>query len=543
MNGRLTSIEFAADSKLRIIGERAFGETGLESVEIPDGVDRLAAAVFSETSLRTIVFPKHLKTIETLAFRNCKNLNGIVIPASVVRIEPLAFAETSLRFVTISRYSIMKVLPLMAFANCPLLKSIILPAVIEVGKSNDPNCPKPILRPHGLNDIPEWSSECDLLNMSAEAGRGTLEFKSDVEVLTRECFEGNENCISLILDLPKVRRFASLSFCFRWLVAIDIPDSLEVIEERAFVRCFSLRSVSFGFDSVLREIGRAAFTRKRIQAIEFPASIEVIGPDAFNSCTDLKSVTFWEPSSLTVIEQGAFMGTGILTLAFPSSLKTIGASAFSWTFFLDRVKFVAPTSLEIIGPHAFSSSRVRKITDAGSIQTQPEFTISIPDSVLEIGNEVFLNCSAIQAVVFGPESRLVTLNGMTLMGIRTIRIPDTVIVIAVNAFFWCGHLQKIEFGNNSSLEEIQESAFYNAGLRCFHAPPSLKRVATLAFASCPLLHEVSFDKALDEGSLEPAIFIGRPPPVRAYVSYSEKFIRDTRRQCHHRMYLVPSKPK
>jgi hypothetical protein len=73
-----------------------------------------------------------------------------------------------------------------------------------------------------------------------------VDFRSNVEISTGEFFNGEDQRISLILQLPTVRCFAAFSFCFLWLGAIEIPDSLEVIQDYAFIRFFSLMSVSFG---------------------------------------------------------------------------------------------------------------------------------------------------------------------------------------------------------------------------------------------------------------------------------------------------------
>lgn len=79
----------------------------------------------------------------------------------------------------------------------------------------------------------------------------------------------------------------AFSACYD-LETIVLPDSLEVIGERAFNSCTALKSIKL--PTHLKEIGEEAFTKSGIEFVEFPNSLETIGRNAFNQCESLIGV-------------------------------------------------------------------------------------------------------------------------------------------------------------------------------------------------------------------------------------------------------------
>ena len=56
--------------------------------------------------------------------------------------------------------------------------------------------------------------------------------------------------------------------------------------------------------------------------------MKIIGEGKFAGCKSLKSVTFGENSMLEEIQPKAFYGCGLESFVAPSSLRKIGAMAF-----------------------------------------------------------------------------------------------------------------------------------------------------------------------------------------------------------------------
>ena len=97
------------------------------------------------------------------------------------------------------------------------------------------------------------------------------------------------------------------------LSTISIPASVEVIGERAFLGCTSLRTITFQPNSRLKTIGRLAFITCPIASIELPASVEHL-ESTFSGCTSLKSVRFQAGSQLRTIDDFAFQSCLLETL-------------------------------------------------------------------------------------------------------------------------------------------------------------------------------------------------------------------------------------
>lgn len=124
---------------------------------------------------------------------------------------------------------------------------------------------------------------------------------------------------------------------------IELPDSVEVIRDRAFYDCYSLPSIEL--PDGLKEIGAEAFSYcHTLESIELPDSIEVIEYGTFSNCASLKTIKFGArlkaignsvfanckelktmeiPGGITTIEDGTFSGSGLASITLPASLEVI----------------------------------------------------------------------------------------------------------------------------------------------------------------------------------------------------------------------------
>lgn len=118
------------------------------------------------------------------------------------------------------------------------------------------------------------------------------------------------------LDLPESLQiiqgnaFASTSS----LKEVKIPAAVYEISSEAFKGAASLSKVTFGEDSVLRTIGKAAFEGTKIQTITLPIMAREIGDNAFAGCTALTDVY--------ITNKNAKIGTN----AFPAGTKIHGVA-------------------------------------------------------------------------------------------------------------------------------------------------------------------------------------------------------------------------
>lgn len=82
--------------RLESIGYRAFEETDIKELKIPDNVRELKFGIFMRSSVEKVILPKNLIRIPENAFCYTRNLSEIEIPHSVKEIESQAFFSSSL---------------------------------------------------------------------------------------------------------------------------------------------------------------------------------------------------------------------------------------------------------------------------------------------------------------------------------------------------------------------------------------------------------------------------------------------------------------
>lgn len=97
------SIPDTIDGKTVVgIGERAFQESGVEEIGLPEGIRSIGEYAFYKCENLTLAgLPEGLEEIGFGAFGACKKLENIDLPESLVLIDSLAFAESMLSYVYI----------------------------------------------------------------------------------------------------------------------------------------------------------------------------------------------------------------------------------------------------------------------------------------------------------------------------------------------------------------------------------------------------------------------------------------------------------
>jgi uncharacterized protein YceK len=148
------------------------------------------------------------------------------------------------------------------------------------------------------------------------------------------------------------------------LESVVFPDSIRYL------------GVSGRFDGIRKEYGY----------VEFYKFTETYEGASFGGCKSLKSVVF--PKSLNIIPRGFVSGCSSLKFedfTWPEDLEIIGPSAFAENSFTN---LVIPEGVKFIGDSlggAFANSETLK-------------SVTIPDSIVEIGANTFSDCPELAAV-------------------------------------------------------------------------------------------------------------------------------------------------
>ena len=231
----------------------------------------------------------------------------------------------------------------------------------------------------------------------------------------------------------------------------------------------------------ITQIGRYAFPWTACSTIKFGKNVRSIGERAFLECRNLNG-DLTLPDSVQIVGNNAFSEctglTGTLTLG--SSLQTIGAGGFYDCSFSGNL--VIPDSVTSIGRYAFYSRpylrpetqgtltlgrNLRTIGEFAFLESRYTGSLTIPDSVVEIGERAFYQCE--------------NLNGTLTLG-RSLR------TIGKEAFYWCAFtgsltipegVAEIADGAFSSLHQFNRDGMFNGTLTL---PSTLKTIGAEAFA-------------------------------------------------------------
>lgn len=295
-----------------------------DKVKVPEEINgvpviELYSDVFSDSTMKEITLPKHLKTIDTYAFRNCKGLTKITIPNSVREIEAHVFS------------------------GCTNLKEIHIPDTVEYTDGT------------AFESTPWWESRDDgvfYIGKNAVAIKGKIPdrvvFKDGTRVISATALKG--------VNISR----------------LEVPDSVErigigVVESTKWYRNHAdgiiyIGKVVYGCKGEMpegttsrikdgtRAINDGAFRKeKNLRGITLPNTVVHIGISAFESCEGLEHIDL---GGVTTIDNYAFSHCEKLSsITLPNSTESIGIHAFSGT---SIIEVSTPKSLKHLSANAFS---------------------------------------------------------------------------------------------------------------------------------------------------------------------------------------------
>ena len=140
-----------------------------------------------------------------------------------------------------------------------------------------------------------------------------------------------------------------------------------------------------------------------------------------------------------------------------------------------------PNSVRVIGENAFRKTAIT--------------SVSIPDSVQEIGNSAFSDCSALTSVVIPNSVQKIEYAAFTrCSSLTSVVISNSLQVIGSSAFSGCSSLKSVEIPN--SVQEIGVSAFDRcSSLTSITIPSSIRKIDHHAFSGCTALRKLKIDGA------------------------------------------------
>ena len=315
------------------------------------------------------------------------------------------------------------------------------------------------------------------------------------------------------------------------LTSVTIPDNINIISDYMFYECKKLADITIP-DSVTSIGNNAFYYCTSLTNITIPNNVTNIGRYAFYFCKNLTKVKIG--NKVTNIDSNAFQYCYSLTsITIPDSVSSIGFSVFSHCINLTNVTIgngvisiysdafydtalyndesnwendvlyiddylIAAT--ELISGSVSVRKGTKVIADSAFYNCDSLTSISIPDSVINIGSNTFCNCTGLMNIELSNAITRIYDEVFANCGrLSSIIIPDGVTSIGYGAFANCGGLTIITIGNN--VKSIDKDAFYDCyyvtdiyytgteeewkAISISSGNPPFESVATIHFNSTP----------------------------------------------------------
>lgn len=489
----LKSIKLA--STVKSIGNNAFSNTGITSLNLPEGLESIGIGAFYNCEKMTeLKLPESLTTLNNGAFAFCKGLTAVTLPSKITFIGALAFEEcTGLTSITIPEN--VTEIRNQAFYYCTALTMVELPKALQtvgdnafyetklqdvyyagteedwgkiaIGVKNEPltnanlHCMGAVVVVSGTcGDALTW--KLDSKNTLTISGTGAMTdyTKSGVAPWNEDYEE-----IGFVVIENGVTTIGEYAFenC-TLLESVAIPDSVEKIGKYAFSDCSALKRISL--PNSIAQIGDHAFRASGLEVVKIPEGVTLLGDGTFARCPNLQTVEL--PSTLQTIRENAFIGSGLNKIVLPENLKYIGYECFYECTNLEEIK-IPDSTLDYAVFEGCSS--LKKVTLSKGLKriNQNMFSmchnlteITIPDSITYIGEGGFFRCEKLKDVYYTGtknawNSILISPNANYPLSTATIHCTDGDILPTSTA-----SENSITTGTASTLDSKFQATFANA---------------------------------------------------------------------------------
>ncbi len=551
--------EVRLSQRLRIIGDKAFSNTKIESLILPATVETVNSQAFygfsnvdkvsvdSKNPFLSIkdgfLFDKEGKVLKMAMFDDsyAQNHKTITIPEGTTEI-----ANNALKF----RYyiekvifpSTLEVIGENAFYNSYYIKELVFNDGLKEIKNYAFYACYNIEKlefPESLESIGSYAFWDDNYLTS-------ITFNNSPAIIGSSAFGSSENLTSVELG-NAIKRIESQAFYSdNILESITLPSSIEFIERNAFDQCYAFASIAMdGENDNYASDDGVLFTKDFSDLIIYPngkTGVFKLGANftgQFN--TDWKNYGFTsieidENNQTYCAVNNIVYSKDKKTLVFgtkasgkvtiPSETNILNDYAFYYSG-IEEVDF-SQSGVTCIPSYCFQGcNQLTNVVFSESIVTlsQEAFydcdgleTIVIPNTITSMGYGAFMSCSNLKNVTIGSgvtslpnccfyscsklstitiPSNITALYGQCFQhsGLTSIVIPETVTLIDGQCFYDCESLTEITLPN--SISSISSYCFYNCfSLKSITIPESVTYISDYAFCYCNVLKSITIPNSV-----------------------------------------------
>ena len=451
---------------------------GLKKVSLPRTVETIMPYAFwGCDTIKEIGLSEYIDYLDDYSLSNLKNLESIVIPYSVERIG------------------------LKAFADCVNLKDVIIhPTVKNIHETAFDGCLK-------LNIIAEPGSEAYKFfeNLSFQPiWEEEYEDVEDIIYNIGDSVESIEDVVTQKAEGPNAsdERLLGATVVSSGHAVILIDNTKQTV------------NVGEAYNKEDKEEKPSESTENKTEVIDLFSTTDVKGntiPKYTVVNNEIASKAYYGsnnmsgykmPENITTINDFAFARSNIGSLSIPSSVTNIGYGAFYHCDDLENITI--PSSVSEIAPFAFDNTKWMEnwkksgqdflIVGDGILLAYNggDSHVTIPDGVKKIAPYVFYKHN----------------------GLLSVSMPDSLLEIGEAAFCGCTNLKEVFGGIN--VKVIRDRAFYECPLQTIKVTDAVESIGLLAF-------DVSNDREVKEKT---AIFYGKSIPALTYEESSTRLSND-----------------
>lgn len=418
----------------------------LDAVTLSNNLIKIPAFSFSNCKrLKEIQIPDSVKEIDAKAFENCINLESVNMPSLVEHIDKSAFDGCFKLNIQANENTVGDI-----FAKNQKLdntakseyEDIVDISLLEADEpSNQTSENDTDLKAAAVNEAAadiEPINEIENIPQLPETPESEGEILGQTSIVSREAVVFIDNRMQKVSDGNSYYTSDYIS-----QMSLENNDQMDLLLSSSNEKGFSFPKYTIVEQNKIAN--QAYYLNRQLESYNIQEGIESIGDFSFARSSISHLVI---PPSVTSIGYGSFYYCDqLVNVEIPRSVTSIGTNAFQNTPWLNTwLKIPGASKFLVVGDGILIGYRGK------------DSFVNIPQGVKKIAGEVFINHK----------------------GIVEVSLPDTLVEIGEDAFLGCTNLTKITGGSN--VITIKDRAFYQCPIESIRIPSSVQSIGLQAFS-------------------------------------------------------------